>query len=108
MSWRELLEFLEPLIPLLGLSAVLIAVAIVVLAVTGSLAAVEVSKYYRRQNRLLEEAEHRDPLSVTERELRGTLQSAVLEAVAPLREDLVEVKTELSRGIASHLPETAG
>lgn len=95
MSWRELLDVLEPLIPVIGVAGVLLAIALLVLAVTGSLAAVEVTKYYRRQNRALEEAERKEALSVTEQELRGTLRMAVDEAVAPLRQELGDVRTRL-------------
>lgn len=107
MSWRELLNLLEPLIPFLGVAVVLIAVAIVALAVTGSMAAMEMTKYYRRQNRLQEEAERKDALSITERELKHTLQGAVHEAVAPLREDLGKVKAELGRTRSAGLPDLA-
>ncbi|HET6566667.1 MAG TPA: hypothetical protein VFG50_01810 [Rhodothermales bacterium] len=105
MSWRELLHLLEPLIPDLGIAAILTALAVVAFAVTGSMAAVEITRYYRRKNRTFEEAERRESLSVSERELRNTLQGAVVEAVAPLRSDLVEVKAELGRGKQAQVPE---
>ena len=104
MSWRELLNFLEPLIPFLGVAAILIAVAIVALAITGSMAALELTKYYRRQNRLQEEADRKNELLISERELKNSLQGAVHEAVAPLREDLGRVQAELDRSRQTELP----
>lgn len=95
MPWRELLDMLEPLIPVIGVAGVVLAIALLILAVTGSLAAIEVAKFYRRQNRALEEVERRDALSVTEQELRGTLRTAVAEAVEPLRQELGDVRTQL-------------
>jgi len=97
MNWQQLFDFLEPFIPFFGIVAILIVAAILVFATTGSMAAIEITKYYRRQNRLLDEAEKRQALEVTESSLRNTLQGAVLDAVAPLRNDIVQVKAELNK-----------
>lgn len=105
MSWRELLNFIEPLLPFLGIAAIFVALAVLYFAVTGGMAALEIGRYYRRKNALLEEAGRREALAVTETELRKSLQGAVAAAVAPLREDLIEVRAELDRTPRRALPE---